>query len=424
MKINSGEKDFSELRKKAEGKLFKETKSLHKGSPADLEHELTVHKIELEMQNEELLATQQQLLKSNEEYAELFDYAPISYFILDKDGMIIRANETGGKQLGIETSSLKGKSFSAFIDSETEQDHYYRYRNLLFESEKSQQVECKIKRGNGSTFFALIETIPVKSGDSRFKHFLSTVIDISHQKEQEGKIREALIREKELGEMKLQFITTAMHEFGTPLAGILSSADLIQRYSDPKDEEKRNKHFLRIKSSVLRLKNILTDFLSMDYIEHGVIVNNPEAFDLSAFISEFIGEIRTFNASTEIVYKQARKKIPVHLDKKLMGICFMNLVGNAIKFSHLGGEVEIAVKKTAAGKLVITIKDFGIGIPEDDQPQIFQEFFRAKNVETIQGIGLGLSMTKKMVQLMGGSISFESMEHKGTVFLIQFPQAL
>ncbi|MCX6312913.1 MAG: PAS domain-containing sensor histidine kinase [Bacteroidetes bacterium] len=414
--------DSSKLRKKAEEKKVSKDKLLPKDMESELGHELDVHKIELEMQNEELHFTQVKLWKLNEVYAELFDRAPAGYFILNREGVILNVNIKACENFKMDKFSLLKKTFLKFIDSETGQDNYYLHNNLVAETEQTQQLECDMVRNDGSVFSALIETTLVKDGKGDFKYFLSLVSDISLRKDQERKMELALIRETELNEMKSQFIAIASHEFRTPLAAILLSADLIERYTDPKDEEKKIKHFARIKSSVARVKDILSDFLSMSHIERGLKTNNPSLFNLQEFAVEFIDEIRMLNAAHTIKYEPLGEGYDVYLDKQLLRVCLTNLISNAVKYSPIGGTIEFSVSTGMQGNLEIVIKDYGFGIPEIEQVHVFEQFFRAKNVMTIQGLGIGLSITHKIVSLMGGTITFESTENMGTTFILSFPK--
>jgi PAS domain S-box-containing protein len=411
--------DLNDLRKKAEDKLMYKVTGAGSVHPLEIEHELNVHKVELEMQNEELRLTQLQLEKSLDNYAELFQYAPVGYFILDINGIVLNLNDTACKLLGEYKIWATGRPFSLFISSESCQDDFYRHRNLVIDSGLSQQIECTITKKDGEIFPSLITSSIVKDEEDNFKYFLSTLSDISERKEQELRIKMALAKEVELNELKSRFITTASHEFRTPLATILLSAELLEKYNDAKDAENRNKHFQKIKSSVQGLTEILMDFLSLDKFENGAITNNPEYIDLVSLTTRVIEDINIRRQT--VVYKHPEKKQVVYLDPKLLRVCIINIVGNAFKYSHAYSPVEVTTAIAKDNQVMISVKDHGIGIPEKDQPFIFDRFFRSKAAEAYQGTGLGLNIVQKFTSVMNGRISFTSAENKGSTFVMQLP---
>ena len=229
-----------------------------------------------------------------------------------------------------------------------------------------------------------------------------------------------MLKEKELHEMKSQFITIASHEFRTPLATILTSSELIEKYHKSEDHDKRDSHLRKIRGSVHRLIEILMDFMSIDDLEDGKFVNNPETFNLVESTESIINEIKALNEIHEVNFTYSGTSELVYMDQKLLKTCISNLLINAFKYSPGGGMIEINTDITDPENFNIEVRDYGIGIPEKDQPKIFSQFFRAKNSENIQGTGLGLNITKTLITLMGGRISFTSKENIGSTFSLKF----
>ena len=373
---------------------------------------------------EKLLITQSQLIKEVEEYSNLFNYAPISYFTLDKQGKITNVNIAGANQLGYDKNELIGKHLSTFLNSKKDQDNFYTHRNRAFKTKHNERIECDFKRKNKTSFYALIESNVVKDEQKQFKHFLTTINDVSDKKEIQIDLESALAKEKELNELKSRFITIASHEFRTPLSSISLSTELLEKYYDPhdEDEEKRKKHYTRIKTSVSRLREILIDFFSLKEVELGKIINKPEIFNLVEYIHQFINEVKIYNGVHHIKYTHIGQYENIYLDKKLLNTCLTNLFINAFKYSPKGGVIEFTTEQKKPGNILFKLRDRGIGIPEKETSNIFKPFFRAKNAENIEGTGLGLEITQKMVTIMGGNISFISKENKGTTFYIEFDQ--
>ncbi|MEJ8756965.1 ATP-binding protein [Pontibacter sp. H259] len=239
--------------------------------------------------------------------------------------------------------------------------------------------------------------------------------------EAQVEIRKALQKEKELHELKSRFVTIASHEFRTPLSTVLSSASLIGKYKTTEDDEKRQKHVERIKSAVSNLTTILNDFLSISRIEEGKIYNVPTTFDLREFTAEIVDEMQGLvKIGQKIHYHHTGSETVVTLDKQLLKNIILNLLSNASKYSGEGKPIFIdtEIDKSA---MYLTVKDAGIGIPETDKTHLFTPFFRAQNVTNIQGTGLGLNIVNRYVDIMGGTLTYESELNEGTTFHIIFP---
>jgi len=231
----------------------------------------------------------------------------------------------------------------------------------------------------------------------------------------------ALEREKELNEIKSRFVSMASHEFRTPLSTILSSISLLERYTEDNEEEKRKKHIDRIKQSVRNLTGILEDFLSLDTLEQGKVGTFTETFDLYNFSMDIKGRIEGILKPGQYITYQHRGENEVMLDKRILENILANLLSNAIKYSHENNAIEL--RTIVSDDIVqITVLDFGIGIPKSDQKDLFKMFHRAKNANTIQGTGLGLNIVKRYVELLDGTISFQSKINKGATFIIEFPR--
>ena len=242
-------------------------------------------------------------------------------------------------------------------------------------------------------------------------------VEAALQKSQ-AEVRNALEKERELNELKSRFVSMASHEFRTPLSTILTSASLIGRYNDAGTEEKRAKHINRIKSAVGNLTGILNDFLSLSKLEEGKFENQPETFDLEELVFKTIDEIKLITKPNQTIIYQHEGSNEVTLDRKFSRNICINLLSNAIKYS----EKDIFINTSITPKRIqIVVKDQGIGIPKEEQEYLFTRFFRAKNATNIQGTGLGLNIVRKYLELMNGSITFESELQVGTTFTITFP---
>ena len=240
--------------------------------------------------------------------------------------------------------------------------------------------------------------------------------------EKEKALRKAYEREKELNHLKSRFVSMASHEFRTPLSAILSSAELIEAYNDGGQDQKREKHIVRIRSAVNNLTSILNDFLSLSKLEEGKVLSHPVEFMFNDFCNDLLDDILPIlKPGQKVISPTDNLKTVLFLDHKLLKNILLNLFSNAIKYSEQGKSIYFEFSMDEKS-LYFSIRDEGIGIPSEEQEHLFTRFFRAHNVENIQGTGLGLTIVKRYLELMDGSIHFESHLGVGTIFKISLPR--
>ncbi len=229
-----------------------------------------------------------------------------------------------------------------------------------------------------------------------------------------------LEREKIMNDLKSRFVSMASHEFRTPLTNVLVSTGLLETHIQRRDDEKCAKHIARIKSSVKILTEILEDFLSLNKIEQGQVKPFVTTIDIEEFAEKTTNELAASLKKDQSIIYTVSGAISVKQDINMLKKIMLNLLSNASKYSAEEKTIkwDITVRNN---RLVMTVTDSGIGIPVKDQPHIFSRFFRAKNVETMQGTGLGLNIAKKYVELLNGKISFVSMENAGSTFTVEIP---
>ena len=289
----------------------------------------------------------------------------------------------------------------------------------LSELNQSNGIECHFQKKDGSTFFVSLDVTPFKDAQGVVNGYLGIAIDISEKKIAEAELRAALEKEKELNELKSRFVSMASHEFRTPLSAVLSSAYLLSRYTSTEEQTSRDKHIQRIVSSVSSLTEILNDFLSVGKIEEGNIHAHYSRYDIQKQMHDAIHEVHhLLKKGQEINFEHQGGNI-VFLDPSMMRHIVTNLLSNAIKFSPDDSVIQLATRNSEEN-LVISVKDSGIGIPRDDQENLFKRFFRSSNVTNIQGTGLGLHIVKKYSEVMDGRIICESELGKGTKFTLTF----
>ena len=230
------------------------------------------------------------------------------------------------------------------------------------------------------------------------------------------KLELMLDKERELNALKSRFVSMASHEFRTPLSTILSSISLVDRYSEQDHVDKRNKHVERIKNSVKQLTGILEDFLSLGRLEEGKITPQIEDIQIYNFAKIVIDDLGTLVNPDQRIILNCEKDLVCSNDKKMVRQILVNLLSNAIKYSEKG-TIEVNITKKSQ-ILTLKVADEGIGIPLEDQKNMFSRFFRAGNSINIEGTGLGLNIVSKHVELLDGKIEFVSEEGVGTTFTV------
>jgi PAS domain S-box-containing protein len=234
-------------------------------------------------------------------------------------------------------------------------------------------------------------------------------------------LTKALSKEKELSDLKSRFVSMASHEFRTPLSTILSSASLVAKYVESSEQEQRNKHINRIKSSVNNLTDLLNEFLSIGKIEDGKIHANNQHFNLKSLITSLCSEMEGIvKSNQQFRYVHEGNEI-IFSDPALLRNVITNLLSNAIKFSPERTVIEVG-SNVSEKYIVLTVKDNGMGISAEDQQHLFERFFRGANVTNIQGTGLGLHIVSKYIEILNGEIEFESELEHGTKFIITLRQ--
>ncbi|PWJ59258.1 PAS domain S-box-containing protein [Dyadobacter jejuensis] len=390
----------------------------------------------------------------------LFKYATEGIVVVNKEGVIVKLNPKAVKLFGYTEQELTGKKIEVLIPQRHAVDHQ-KHRAKYFNAPRARGMggllDLFAKRKDGSEFPVEVSLSPFKTSEGDF--VVSFIIDITDRKTQESLIAQAnqqitklneeledrvqrrtqelalaikkveqsqeevmraLKKERELNNMKSQFVTIASHEFRTPLATILSSASLIGRYQTSEEEDKRKKHVLRIKSAVTNLTEILNDFLSLGKLEEGQVKVVYVETDLPQYFGGLIEEIKGLCKKGQKIHFLHTGIDAVWLDKQLLKNIIINLLSNSIKYSEPDTNIQLHVEATEE-RIQITLQDEGIGIPDVDKDHIFDRFYRAKNAGNAQGTGLGLNIVHHYVELLGGSISFTSEMGVGTRFEVIIP---
>lgn len=388
--------------------------------------------------------------------------------IVDEHQVIIEANESALKMFGYQNEELLKQPLNTLIPQNYHAGHGAHFKGFMKDKKRRRMGQGRDifgARKDGSVF-------PLEAGLNPFTiygrtYVMALVIDITLRKKQEQKIIElntdledkvakrtddlknavkklktlnleldlenkkrieaeeetkiALKKEQELNELKTKFLSLVSHEFKTPLSGILTSTMLLGKYKLSEQQEKRDKHIKTITDKVHYLNNILNDFLSVEKLERGELTYNPTSFKLSKVVDEVVYNANILlKGGQKINYPENIDDFLLFQDEKIIELALSNLVHNAIKYSSENTIIDIVISQNDR-ETTFKVIDNGIGIPQKDQKNIFNRYFRAENALLSQGTGIGLNIVKNHIENLKGSISFASTENTETTFTIIIP---
>ncbi|MGB2924612.1 MAG: PAS domain-containing sensor histidine kinase [Limnothrix sp.] len=299
-----------------------------------------------------------------------------------------------------------------------------------FQEWESYTLEYRFRHNNGSYLWIQDRGVPNNQEDSRGDcHELKIVgvmRDISDRKQAEVDMHQALVRERELNQLKTRFIDIASHEFRTPLTSILGFAELLEQYSHKFNPEVQRSHLRRIKDAAQRLQTLVDDVLSVSRVDGDNFALELAPTNVMMLCQDILQELEVVfeNAhmcrlSIDPMLSGDRPQAPL-LDSKIIRHVLTNLLSNALKYSFPSEPVTLEIHCTK-NQITFLITDRGIGIPADDLLHLFEPFHRAQNVGKIPGTGLGLHIVERYVSLHDGTIMVTSVVNSGTTFRVNIP---
>lgn len=393
-------------------------------------------------------------------FEAIFHEAAIGIIVTNSSFEMILSNEYAHKLFGYTEAELKGQNIAILIPNHLKgrhEGHLSKINQSPVSRPMGLGLDLKAKRKDESLFPIEISLSHFKSAENMY--YIAFVSDVTLKRKvemelilrnqeinqlnesleaevesrthalqntleklelQTKELESSLQKEIELGDLKTRFVSMASHEFRTPLTSILSSATIIEKYSQTEDQSKRSQHIQRIKSSVAHMTEILEEFLSVGKLEAGKVEVRPDTFIVEEFLMDLITELDGM--------RRPGQNINIHLashlsdfvsDTSMLRKVLLNGLSNALKFSQKDVQLKAMVQENA---LVIDIDDQGIGISEADQKHLFERFFRGGNANIIPGTGLGLHLMDRYMRLLGGELKLFSVMGQGTTLHITIPR--
>jgi PAS domain S-box-containing protein len=421
----------AELRRRADARLRSQKPPAHAPRSAPemqrLLHELQVHQIELELQNEELRNSRAQVEAAVSRYADIYDFAPVGYFTLTSGGVITQTNFAGARFLGLERARLLGNRFEVFV-SRVDRPAFNALIQHVFAAQAHQALEAELVRKDQPARTMHIEATLSPNGQECH----AVVLDITERKQlehyQERERRELVegkLHAEQAVREKSAFLANMSHEIRSPMNAILGFSELLE----PEGLTPKQSQYVRaIRDSGASLLTLINDILDLSKLEAGKLELHPDPTDIRDSC-EFLRTVFRQQVLTKSLQLQFEisPDLPraLLLDRLRLRQVLVNLLGNAIKFTERGG-VKLRVswkseENARSGTLMIDVEDTGIGIAADKLDEVFKPFVQVDSRPTTEkdGSGIGLTIVKRIMDLMGGVLTVESAVGQGTVFHLQ-----
>jgi PAS domain S-box-containing protein len=350
------------------------------------------------------------LAKDLKKFKLALDSSSDHIVITDSEGLVIYGNHVVEELTGYSLAEAMGKKAGTLWSYPMPTEYYENLWKIIKTDKKPFYGELKNKKKNGQVYEARLDISPVLNDKGEAEFFIGVERDITH--------------EKMVDQAKTEFVSLASHQLRTPLSSVNWYAEMLLAGDGGALNPEQTTFVQEIYTGNQRMVELVNALLNVSRLELGTFAVEPEPMDVIETANSVINELKPsiLKKKLKIDFKH-RKDIPiVKADPKLLRIVLQNLMSNAVKYTPDKGSISLEISKNSKD-LLITITDTGYGIPQTDQPRIFEKLFRAQNVreKDTEGTGLGLYIIKSIIEQANGKVSFKSQENKGTTFYINIP---
>jgi PAS domain S-box-containing protein len=375
---------------------------------------------------------QRELLEQKSFFEQMFVQSITSTEILDKDGWVLRINSKLSELFSVLPANIENHKYNIFQDGEIQKNGIDKILRGVFENKVSATWEVffdidnaaksqNIKLEKNSKSWFAVKAYPILNEQGELTNVIVQHEDITDRKTAEETLVASKEKAEEMNRLKSSFLANMSHELRTPMIGILGFSEiLVSTLEDAGTKELAS----IVYNSGKRLMDTLNLILDLSRIEAGKLELNFSTFDLSGEVRDICTWLEPMAKKKGLIvnFNPACKAHLINLDRRLCHEIISNLVSNAVKFTKTGG-ITIDTRDEQ-NEVVIKIIDTGIGIAEKDFELIFEEFRQTSEGlnRSFEGAGLGLSITKKFVEKLNGTIRVESTVGKGTTFTVAFPK--
>lgn len=419
------------LRRQAEARVQSdpELKAAFDAKSADeLIHELLVHQVELEIQNEELRTAQRELLKSRDRFAELYDFAPIGYLTVNPDGVILDANLTLARMLQMERRYLTRKPLTLFMDPHSHET-FFRHRQAVLDGDGGiRSCELNMKAKSGDRFDAKLISFAVTEMDADETEpslLRCALTDVTEEKRTEAALRQThQALQRKAGELEnlnaelSQYAFVVSHDLKAPLRAIQNYVRFLNEDLGENLTGDPRRYLDGLKSAVEEANALIGDLLELSRIDRRTDV--WERVNIGVSIRDTLNTIK-LPAAVEVEMTDDWPEIEAN--PVLLRQVLQNLITNAVKFNHAEvPRIELGWRSVPPDAYELHIRDNGIGIDPAYHEQIFGVFDRLHTKDEYEGTGIGLSIVRKALSKLRGSVRLDSAVGKGSTFYITLPR--
>ena len=412
---------FDDLRKRAEDKLSElpDSKELSDDEMRRVVHELRVHQIELEMQNDALRDAQAELVESNSRYIDLYDFAPVGYLTIDEKFIILEANLTMLKLMGIEKAGFVGQSFLSYI-APKDREGFLTFLARIFETQERGGIETNLTiTRSGNRFPALLEGLFAEDARGRGQCRIS-VMDISERKKAE---EETLFYMKKLEQSNRElrdFAFIASHDLQEPLRKIQAFGSQIKKENAESLNDKGRDYLNRMLNASNRMSEMIKGLL--EYSRVGTRAGHFDVVDLALVVKDVESDLE-FQMQRGGARIDIDRLPNIEADYTQMRQLFQNLISNSLRF-HGDKKPVIKIYSNSGPDRThkIFVEDNGIGFDETYIDRIFNLFERLHGRSEYEGTGMGLAICRRIVERHHGTITAKSQPGLGATFIITLPE--
>lgn len=412
---------LEKLRRLAESRLQECQKNSLESSPEQLAeqiHELEVHQVELEIQNEELLRSHMELESARDQYAALFDYAPVAYLIINKAGRIERANLISAELFGKHRLQMLEDYLYKFVAKEDRGDLFHHLR-CVFNYQTRQTCEVRVLLSDGSGFFSKLDSVVQPGGESDTLQCLTLVSDISELKRSEAANRQAKRIAEDANKAKSHFLAAASHDLRQPLQAMTTITDYLKTKLSTRDDELLGL-IDNLSNCLVNMNEMFNTLLNLNQLESGSITPEIKIFTVDELLRRLEVIYRPLVAEKQLKLRVVNCSATIRSDPVLLYQILDNLVSNAVRYTE-SGKVLVGCRRHGS-RLRFEVWDTGIGIPESQRDLIFDHYHQINNPgrDRSKGLGLGLAIAVLSARLLGQRIELKTKE-SGSMFSIEAP---
>jgi PAS domain S-box-containing protein len=354
------------------------------------------------------------------------DYA---IFLLEPDGTVASWNVGAERLKGYRADEIIGRHFSGFYTEEDLRDDVPGGALRRAREDGQWQSEGWRVRKDGSRFWASVVITTLTGADGRHRGFAKVTRDLTERKRNEDALRGVLEREREaaarlreLDRMRGELVTIIAHDLRAPVGVIQSLVQLLLTEWDVWTDPEKIDALQRVAGRTETLSGLVDDVFDLARIEAGQLVTDAVPVDLERIVHQVVADVRTTDPDRDITLDVDPAATRAVGDERRTWQILSNLVSNGVKFSSPDTPVEVAVWRED-GQVVVAVTDHGLGIPEDQQPSVFERFRRLPGAKGTPGSGIGLFIARSLVEAQGGRISVESAPGLGSTFRFTVPVA-